>query len=148
MRGFTALEIIVSLAILILLGAMTAGYLSGLKKVITLDGAIESIISLTREAKAKTLAPEDGSQFGVRFESSKATLFKGAAYIEGGADNKIYNLPGETEIFNIGFSGGNLVFKLLTGEPAATGSVSIRLKTDTANPKTIFINNAGLIYVE
>lgn len=147
-RGISALEILVSLAILALLAVLTMSYLSGLKKVVVLDGVIESLISLTREAKSRTLAPEGGSQFGVRFEPSKATLFKGAGFVGGAADNKTYTLPADAEIFDINFSGGDLVFQLLTGEPGIPGDFSIRLKADPANSKTVFINSAGLIYAE
>lgn len=147
-RGISALEILVALAILALLAVLTMSYLSGLKKVVVLDGVIESLISLTREAKSRTLAPEDSSRFGVRFEPSKATLFKGAEFVEGSASNKTYALPADAEIFDINFPGGDLVFQLLTGEPNIPGDFSVRLKADLVNSKTIFINSAGLIYVE
>ena len=147
-KGFNLLEILISVAILSLLAVLSVGYFSGLKRAIALDGVIESVASLTREARTKTLAPEDASAFGIHFEESRAVLFKGTEFTEGNPDNKAYLVPSEAKIFNISFTGGNLVFRRLTGEPQEAGSVSIGLRVDTSSSKTLFINTAGLIYVE
>lgn len=146
-RGFTALEILVSLAIMALLAAVSIGAFSKVRNAKSLDSAVESASSLIREARSRALASEDGSQFGVYFEASRAVLFKGTVFTEGDPDNKVYELPGVAEIFNVSFSASSTVFKKLTGDPQSPGEVSIRLK-DASGSRTIFINEVGLVYAE
>lgn len=147
-RGFTALEILISLAIMALLIVVSIGAFSKVRNAKSLDSAVESTFSLIREARSRALASEDGSQFGVYFEAGRAVLFKGTAFTEGDPNNKIYGLPNVAEIFNINFLASSTVFKRLTGDAENPGNVSIRLKSDPARAKTIFVNEVGLVYAE
>src|SRR3989344_7633243 len=127
-NGLTALEILVALAILALLATLSISSFDKIQRVVYLDGAVESATSLLREARTKTLASEDSSQYGVYFESGRAVLFKGAAFSEGAPDNKIYTLPDKAEIININFPLNSVVFKKFTGDTQSAGDVSIKIK--------------------
>ncbi|MEK7567222.1 MAG: prepilin-type N-terminal cleavage/methylation domain-containing protein [Patescibacteria group bacterium] len=146
-KGFTALEILVSLAIMALLVVVSIGSFSKVQNTMYLDGAVESVSSLIREARSRTLASDGGSQFGVYFETKRAALFRGVSFSEGEPDNKVYNLPDKAEIININFPANSVVFKRMTGDTEVLGDVSIKLK-NASNVKKILINEVGLIYVE
>ncbi len=146
-KGLTALEILVALAILTLLAVLSIGSFTKVQNVVLLDGAVESVVSLIREARTKTLASEDSSQYGVYFESGRAVLFKGVTFSEGATDNKIYTLPDKAEIININFPLNSAVFKKLTGDTQSAGDISIKIK-NTASLKKISANELGLVYVE
>lgn len=148
MRGFTLLEILIGLFILILLSVIMVSVLIGVRDSRQLNKAIDEISSVLNEARALTLGSKDDSQFGVFFENSRAVLFKGAVYSEGAPDNKQVDLSNQVEIFNINFTGDTLVFERLTGDANPAGDVSIRLKKDVSKSKTIFINERGIIYVQ
>jgi len=148
LTGFTALEILVSLSIMAFLIVVSVGSFSKVRNARALDSAVESASSLIREARSRAMASEDGSQFGVYFEPSRAVLFKGTVFMEGDPNNKTYLPPNEVEIASVNFLASSIVFKKLTGDAENPGNVSVRLKNDPANAKTIFVNEAGLIYAE
>lgn len=141
------MEILVSLAIMVLLTVVSVGAFSKVRNAKALDSAVESASSLIREARSRALASEDGSQFGVYFEVQRAVLFKGTVFTEGDPSNKIYELPSVAEIFNVNLTASSTVFKTLSGDTASPGNVSIRLKEGTGS-RTIFINEVGLVYAE
>ena len=146
-NGLTALEILVALAILALLATLSISSFDKIQRVVYLDGAVESVTSLIREARTKTLASEDFSQYGVYFESGRAVLFKGAEFSEGFPDNKTYVVPEKAEIINVSFPLSSVVFKKLTGDAEGIGDVSVKIK-NSYNLKKISVNEVGLVYVE
>ena len=146
-KAFTALEILISLAIMALLVTVSIGAFSKFQNAVYLDGAVESVSSLIREARTRTLASDGGSQFGVYFETQRAVLFRGTVFSEGGIDNKVYNIPDKAEVININFPASSAVFKRLTGDTETAGDISVRLKNGSGLKK-IIVNEVGLVYVE
>lgn len=144
--GYTALEILISVGIIAILAFMVSTAFSGFRDSRIMEEASQGVVDALRETRSRTLASEKGKQFGVHFESSRLVIFSGQNFDENDPENEARNIPREVEIFNINFSGPDIVFKRLTGEASPEGNVSLRLKKDLSETRAIYINSAGLIY--
>lgn len=147
-RGFTVLEILITLAVVFILTAVISGGFSSFRKEQILNGTAENIFSLINEARAKTLSSKEDSVYGVHFESSRAVIFKGQNFSEDAPDSEIFYLPAGTEISQISLvgSGAETVFKRLTGETDQFGTITVRFKGG-AKTKIVTIQKSGLIEI-
>ena len=145
MRGFTLLELLVVLAILVLLGTLALKPLATFRAKEALDASVTQVLSILHEARESTLASKDDTVYGVHFESLRVVLFAGATYSEGAQTNKEYELPSSVEISTINIVGGsNVVFERLTGETSNTGEVVLSGVNYDVGERTITIKSTGL----
>lgn len=148
-KGFTTIEITVAIAILIVLAAIPIANFVLMQKRTVLDNGAQEFIGAVRGAQNKTLAA--GSQYGVYLDSlafpNKYILFKGESFaLRDVAFDESFPLPDTLEFYNISFGGGNeIVFDRVTGVTQQSGSVSLRVKNDTSQNKTIYISNFGVV---
>lgn len=150
MRGFTIMELLAVIAIAIVLFAIIVSGFSGLRKSSDLTLAIDEAISFLQEARAKTLSSENGSVYGVHFETSRFALFVGDTYNPADSSNKVHILPSTVEIGAWSLSGGrdDVIFKRLTGETNNSGTVTFRQTSDPSVLKIIEISSTGLAGVQ
>ena len=149
--GFTLVEVAVSMAIIAILVAVgIVGFVS-LQKKSDVANAAEEIANVLKLARSKTVSFELNSRYGVYFDSASSpgsyTLFKGNDYSsrEILAD-KVYFLPDAVEFSSIDFQGGNeLVFNRLSGSADNWGYVSVRLKNDVSEQKSVYLSNLGVV---
>lgn len=147
MKGLTALEIIVSVAILGVVAAMLMSVFSGFRSAGYLVDTETHIIGLFRDARSKTLGSKDNVPYGVHFETTKVELFSGSTYGAPGTTVETYMLPVGVRISNISLANGgsNIIFARLLGTPSTSGTVTFQLKSDPAHSKTITILATGVI---
>ncbi len=148
MRGFSALEILISVFIVAAIAAVVFGAMNRFRDARELDSAAGEIENALRRARSLTLASEEGSQFGVYFEASRAVLFAGSSFTEGDPKNEIHNIPARVSVSSVNFSGSLVVFERLTGRASPAGNVVVSLKNDPSRLRTIYADTGGLIYVE
>lgn len=146
-RGVTALELLVSIAILLLAAWFIGGLFSGFRESTRLTEAHTALVGLLRDARARTLASESNSVYGVHFETNLASLFKGAVYNSSDSSNENYVLPNTVEISAINLAGGaqDIVFARLSGLASASGDVTVRSVSDSSKTKTITIIGSGAV---
>src|SRR3989338_5037508 len=84
--GFTALEIIIAVFIITLIGALITIPFVRFKNNQLIVSSSEQIISALREARANTLAGKNDTVYGVHFESGRFVVFQ-TAWSEGAAGN-------------------------------------------------------------
>lgn len=139
-KGFTILEILFALAILVLVVTMITFSFSKLNASQALDKSAVLVASILDEARSLTLSSKGDSQYGVHFESSQVILFKGASYLSSDPSNITTELHPLVGLGNINLSGGSLdvTFKRLTGHTDQAGSVEVFL---TASPSDLHIVN-------
>jgi len=146
--GFTLIELVVVVAILgifVLIASQTLGLFT---QQVNLNTTSQQIVSTLQLARNKTLAAEDESQYGVHFEQSKYTLFKGNVYSSTDPDNKEYSIS-TTEIYEINLTGGDdIIFDRIRGTTANSGNVKVRLLADTSRTETILVNSSGSISLQ
>ena len=151
-KGFTLIELVMVIVILITLTALAVPAFRFFQKESDLNNSAEEIINTLRLAQNKTLASEEASQWGVYFLDStdphQFILFKGSDFISRESEfDEIHKLPLSVEIYEINLENENseVVFNRLTGKTDQFGEVLIRLKIDLTKTKTIYIENSGLI---
>ena len=147
MRGFTLIEALTIVGILIVLIAVSIPAFRFFQKESDLNNSVEEALNTLRLAQNKTIASEGASQYGVHFEAGKCVLFKGTTYNPSASDNEIHNLPQSVEIDKVELAGGGqeVVFARVTGTTNQFGKVYFQLKTDISKTKTIYIENSGQV---
>ena len=149
-RGFSFIEIIVVIAIFSLIATVGLQSFSLFKKNLDLNAATDTAVSLLSQARSKTVAAEEGAQYGVHFESGAMVSFAGTSYIPGAIGNEQFFLPTTVEMATIAVSGGgsDVIFEKLTGETTRDGTITFRLKSDTSRVRTVLILATGLASME
>lgn len=147
-RGFTLIEVLVSLAIAGIIVAVGVGAFVNWNTREALDTETGKIIALLLEARSLTTSGSDGSVFGVHFESGQTVLFRGAAYDAGSTGNRAQPLHDEVRITSVALSGGahDVVFRKLTGATGQSGTVTLSSVRDPDNTRTITITQTGVAY--
>ena len=142
--GFTLIEILVTLAVLVILGTTVLSAFSRFRASTELDAAVHQALSVIRLAQSKTLAAEEDSQHGVRFESDRITLFQGASFTEV-PTNEVIELSALVQITNISLAGGgvDVVFTRLSGRTPQSGFVTLALASDPSRTRVITIDSSG-----
>lgn len=150
-KGFTLIEVLVIIGIVIILMAITILNYRFFLKETDLDQSTEEIINILRLAQNKTLASEGASQYGVYFDRAVSpnqyTLFKGTSYaLRETAFDRVYELPKEIEIYEINLDGGyEVIFNRIIGDTSQAGNLSLRLIDNPSKTITIYVANSGKI---
>lgn len=146
--GFTIIELLISVAILLVLASLAIFSTRTLLRQVEIDSTGQNILSTLRLARSKTLASEGETTYGVHFEADKYVLFSGSSYDESAAGNKEYTLN-DTEVHSISLNGGpgvvDVIFDRVRGTTSQYGTVSLRLNADNNQNRTIHINSSGQV---
>ena len=150
-RGFTLIEILLVMAILVALGSIAIAPFIGSRTAIESEEEINHVRSLLRSAQGKAIALEDNSQWGVRFSNpagNPATyeLFAGAAY-PGTVKEKVYLSPRFK--FTSPASGLNqaVIFLKRSGKSSSGGSITITIQPNGAGTpvRSVVVTSEGTI---
>jgi prepilin-type N-terminal cleavage/methylation domain-containing protein len=145
--GFTLIEILVVLAIIVLIALVILPPFSSIRENQTLNNTVENVVSALNRARSQTLASLDSSEYGVRFEPEQVIIFKGKVYSSGAPGNEISPLSAPAGISNVtlgGVSGptGELFFERLSGVPSAAGTIMVSTPSEF---RSITISATGAI---
>jgi prepilin-type N-terminal cleavage/methylation domain-containing protein len=150
-RGFTLIETVVVMFIMVVLSVVAIASLTGRKRNNDLLEATQQIVTLLREAQSHAAAQDQESAWGVHFSNpvsgaSSYALYYGSTYT---AANVVayYRLPADvtysTASLPLGFS-GNVVFAQISG--AASGPSSLTLFLTSSNVSTtISVASSGAV---
>lgn len=150
-KSFTLIEVLIIIGIIIILISLALVGLESFQKKSKLDISAEEIINILRLAQSKTLASEEGSQYGIYFNNvvspNQYIVFKGTSYLNREpAFDKIYELSESVEISQINLAGGKeVVFTRLEGGALPAGNLTLRLINNPLETKNIYIESSGLI---
>lgn len=139
-RGFTLLELLLSIGLIALLGALSLPVYRSFQVRTDVDiTALETAHSL-RRAQVLAQAVQDDSTWGVRVEATTITLFKGASYAtRDTAFDEVFEFP--ATIVRSGTQ--EAVFDRVTGEPNTTGSFTFTSLDGDA--RTVQLNAKGAV---
>lgn len=156
-KGFTALELLFVIAIIVILSAMIIPSLSNFRKEQALKNTTADIISLLNKAKSDADSLALGTDYSVHFETDRAVYFIGTVFDDAAVTNQEVNLDSSVIIpasggINLNGGGSNVVFTRLTGDDrgyvTGYGTIIIRLASDATRQKTITINKTGAVSVD
>ena len=143
--GFTLLEIIIAVAILLLIAAATMFFFGDIRNYEALSRDTTSVISNLERARSLTLAGQDASQYGVHFDNETVFLFRGTSYAASGEIQATQLHSSITfDDINIANSSSTVVFDRLKGSTVNSGTITLR-HTGTDATTTVIINNTGII---
>lgn len=140
-RGFTLIEVLLSVAIISLITGMSLPVLASFNDRNDLDLTAQGIVSQLRRAQTYARAVNGDSQWGVYAQNGSAVLFKGSSYA---ARDTSYDEP-TTISPTVTVTGlSEFLFAKLDGTPSTTGSVTLT-NTNTNETRTITINAKGMV---
>lgn len=128
-KGFTLLEIIIVLAILLVIGTIVFANLSNFKNKQVINGATADLNSFIYKAKSLTLESFESSQYGVRFEPNEVYIFKGSSYTGSNIIDTVVMPEGLTVETGTITVPGDVVYERLTGDPSVRGSVVLKFSS-------------------
>ncbi|MBI5356233.1 type II secretion system protein [Candidatus Collierbacteria bacterium] len=138
-RGFTLLELLLSVAIISLLAGLSLPVYRTLLSKNDLDIAAVTIAQSVRRAQVLSQAVDGDINWGVKIQSGSIVVFKGASYAARDINfDETFDVP-----TTIGVSGATeIVFAKFTGLPQTTGTVSLSSET---NSRSVTINEKGMV---
>lgn len=148
--GFTLLEILISLSLIVILAGLVFYSVSGFKNKEALDTESRQISSILEEARSLTLSGQGGNAYGVRLLQDQVIRFVGTSFASGTASNIIYTLNRSVKLNNISLQGGgrDVVFDKLKGTTGNYGTMILNLVSTTSTKKTMTVNATGIIDVQ
>ena len=146
-RGFTALEIVIVVSILSLLGSLSLVSFLNARRVQDLVTAGNDLVVVLRLAQQKAASGEGGSAWGVRLEQGQYVMFQGTSYAVA-ATTTVYALPPRVEIADIALWGGGqeVIFSGVEGATLQQGTLVVRVRESAAQAFAITVDSSGRAY--
>lgn len=150
MKGFSLIELIVVITIIIISAAAVQVSLVSFQKQSDLTTLTQNILSILRKAQSNSIESKNFSSHGVYFESQAYTLFQGTNYNVSSPINERYAVPSRLEIYAINLVGGDnsVVFERIDGRTVNAGNIQFRVKADPSASSTITIEPSGNVSVQ
>ncbi len=149
-KGFSLVEIVVTLGILAIVSAIVLSSLSSNTDREALAKNADAAASVLTEARSLTISSKSASNYGVRLTSVGPTLFTGTTYNASASSNRSLALNARVSITNISLTGGgsDVVFSKLTGNTSQNGTFRVALVSNPSVYKTVTIYKTGLVEVQ
>jgi len=149
--GFTLIETLTTIAILVIVAAIAIPAIYSFQKKSDLESAVGNTSVNLELAKNLATGSEALSQYGIYFDTvatpHELTLFQGVNFASRNVTfDEVFVLPKNTEFSALNLNGGGseVVFNKITGDTSQYGSIDIVL-TDGSATSTIYIETSGKI---
>lgn len=144
-RGFTALELMIVIAILAILLATILPSFTNFRRNSMLNTDTMNLVTLINRARLLSVSSKDDEQYGIHLESSKAVLFKGATYSAGASTNETHIFSTGLALSSIAINGGGseVLFEKVTGATTQNATTTL-LVTGTTSSTTVLILQTGI----
>ena len=140
-RAFTLVELLLSMAIIAIVGAASFSVGGSFLVRNHLRNKTQELVASLYSAQINAQEGKNDSQWGVYVSSQEIILFSGDSYLSRNtAFDESFHVPG-----SITSSGGEVLFSQFWGEPS--GTLSFTLTSNAGDTKTISINQLGSINV-
>lgn len=138
--GFTLTEVLITIALLGVLVAITLPVGISFYQRETLEDTALNVGSTLRRARLQAIAEKRDAAFGVKILSTSFVLFEGGSWAgRTVTEDESFNFP--TGVSAAGLD--EVVFVKLSGEPNMTGTITLSLG---GAGRTITVNPRGVIY--
>ena len=145
-RGFTLLEILIAVSILVLIAGMSMVGIQNLSRQQMYTSVVDQVRQELYAAREKTLASYDDTFYGVYVGTSTIEFFRGATPTVGSSSNVIVSYGEWSIAATSSFSNGlpYVTFARITGFASATGTIAV-VDTHSHATTTFTIFGSGLI---
>lgn len=146
MKGFTIVELLVTMVIFATLIGLATINLAGAKQRTSLNTSVEVLVNdlAQQQLKAMTGDTEGRSSpdlYGIHFNNNKYILFHGTVFNSSDTSNFTVNL-GDNITFTQNFP--DVIFQRVNGETGTSGSITL-LDNTTKTQKSINYNRYGVV---
>lgn len=152
--GFTLIELVVVMGILLMLFGFLSFNLVGVQRKISINSTADDLVSDMASQQTKAMSGEgsiSGESYGIYFQSDKYTLFKGTSYSSSDSNNFVVSLESGISFSNINLLGNSIIFSNRNGELSSfsqsQNSVTIN-DSQGQKTETITINRYGVVTSE
>src|SRR3989338_4569773 len=147
-KGFTLIEVLLVIGVMALVVGIGFMSLSGARQTAVLDGTARHMVAVLRNAQARAIAEQAKANWGVRFAGVAAgddyyALWSGEEFVT--ATSTVYLSPILEFSDPVAGAVKDVRFTKLTGIPAASASVTVRLARNPGVNRTIVISSQGAI---
>jgi prepilin-type N-terminal cleavage/methylation domain-containing protein len=148
-KGVTLTEIVVVVAILGFIVAITFQSFTSYRTASSVEKVAGQVAALVNEARSLTLASKEDTTYGVHFEASKVVMFAGDTYSSSSAQNVTVNLGGGVTASAIELTGGGseVVFNRLDGTARYSGTTTLSV-SGASTTKKIIVYPTGLTEIQ
>ncbi len=148
-KGFTLIEVIITITVLGILGAIAFGSYRSTLQSQQIEQDAAKIVSVYEEARSLSISGRQGSSYGVHASATKVTRFQGQNYVAGSTSNVDELLSPYVTISAITLTGGtsDVIFSKISGTTTASGTITLALIASTTVTKTITIYGTGLVEI-
>ncbi|MFA6050158.1 MAG: prepilin-type N-terminal cleavage/methylation domain-containing protein [Candidatus Paceibacterota bacterium] len=145
-KGITLIELLVAISITTIITAISVSVFSGLSNSTSLDRDANIILSYVTKARTKAIDSVDSLAHGVSFASTSVKVFAGTT-LSAASVSESYTLRGAARISTVNLTNAtsSFYFNKLTGNPSATGSITVTLAGES---KTIVIYATGIAEIQ
>jgi len=146
-RGFTALEILIVIAILAILLATILPSFTNFRRSSLLNTDTMNLVTIINRARLLSVSSKDDERYGIHLESGKVVLFKGDTYSEGEPTNETHLFSTDLTLSIIAISGGGseILFEKVTGATTdGKNATTTLLVTGTTSSTTVLIYPTGI----
>ena len=146
-QGLTLIEILISIAIISLLGTTVLLSFSGYRQRQVLESSVRSLAATLRDANKKAINQDQGKEWGVHFERALSgrdfyAIFNGPVYL---TPVQIVYLPFALRFIDPASGSKEIIFEKLTGLPSMATNIVIALTSNVAVSQTVTIDGVGKI---
>lgn len=144
--GFTLIELVL---VFLLIGIISAFLVP-----VLLDDFVESelkdaqyqIVDRLRVAQANSMFGKGNSEWGVHFDTTSMTFFKGSTYNPVDPDNEVIAFGSTVSLSGISLNGGgdDLIYNKVYGDTDEYGTITI-LESNSGNTRTVTVNEVGMV---
>jgi prepilin-type N-terminal cleavage/methylation domain-containing protein len=148
MKGFSILEIIISIAIIGILSAIVTNSFRTAQIKKQQQGIVQSIVADLEKQKSDTQAGKAGSQYGITFNPSKYVLFTGTSYSSTSPSNKTVDVDSQFVLSEtITNAQNSIYFSKITGNANENATITVSHVSNLVPPLLITIQTSGAISV-
>lgn len=137
MKGFTLLEVMLSIAVITILAGLSLPIFRTMLVKNDLDVATVTVAQTLRRAQLLSQAVDGDTSWGVKVQSGSITLFKGTGYASRDSNfDETFDIPATIMLSGV----AEVVFSKFSGLPQTTGTTTLASESDI---KSVTINSKG-----
>lgn len=145
MKGFTLVELLITIGIATILLGLTTINLVNVQKNTSVGATVDTLIADMRNQQTKAMSGgAEGGNFGIFFNSSNSyTLFHGSSYVPGDPTNFTVTLDDPISVSST-YPGNVIIFSQGNGEVGSENTITIN-NTAGTEQKTLTVNRLGVV---
>lgn len=145
-KGFTFIEIMVVVAIVLLLSAIAIVSLSAMQERLVLNAAVNDLVFHLEESKSRAVAGVQGQPHGIYFAADYYVQFLGSEYDPNNSANTIHAIDPRLEL-SADILGGedSIIFSRITGATENSGLITVTVKNNGDQHRSVEVGAGGNI---